>query len=207
MDNKLGRKLFAVVMSLALIMTSGLMVFADSASPTVGKVSGIDTTGNYSKKTMAVTWTAVDGATSYNIYLNGTKVGTATGTSYTITGLKAGQNYTIAVAAVKNGKEGEKSTVAKKTLSERWFKNTKIKKAKGGKKKATITWSKTKGATGYQILEKKNGKWVVVKTVGKNKTSATIKKLSKGKHQFRVRAIKGDYIGIWSATKTAKVKK
>lgn len=205
MRRRVMRKLFALVMTLALVMTSGLFVFAAS-SPTVGKVGTVSSVGNYSKKSYAVTWKAVSGADSYNVYVNGKLVKSGvTGTSYTVTGLKSNKNYSIQVSAVKNGKEGKKSDAVNKTLSKRWMKTTKIKKITSGKKKVTIKWKSVSGATGYQILQKKNGKWVVVKTVGK-KTSTPIKKLKKGKYQFKVRPIKGNWLGIRSATKTGKAK-
>lgn len=204
MGKKLARKLFAVVMTLALVLTSGLFVFADS--PTVGKTSSVSSAGSYSKKSFAVTWKAVKGAESYNVYVNGKKVKSGvTGTSYTVTGLKANGTYNIQITAVKGGKEGKKSELVNKTLNKRWMKTAKIKKAKSGKKKVTLTWKKVSGATGYQVLQKKNGKWVVIKTLGK-KTKVTIKKLKKGKYQFRVRPIKGNWLGIRSAAKTGKAK-
>lgn len=48
----------------------------------------------------SLSWNAVSGATSYNIYRNGTKVGSPTGTSYTDTGLSAATSYSYTVAAV-----------------------------------------------------------------------------------------------------------
>ena len=120
MGKKVMRKLFAVVMSLALVMTSGLCVFAAS-SPTVGSVSGLDSKGHYSQKTMDVTWNAADNAAKYNVYLNGKKVATVTGTKVTLTGMKDGSNYDIAVEGVSSdGKVGPRSAIVNKTWSKRW---------------------------------------------------------------------------------------
>ena len=87
-----------------------------------------------------------------------------------------------------------------------------IRKAAAGKKKATLTWKKVKGAAGYQVYRsmRKNGKYVCVK---KNLKAAkyTDKKLKKGKtYYYKVRAYKkvnGKPItGAYSAIRKVKVK-
>lgn len=204
MGKKFMHKLFAVAMTLALIMTSGAFAFANS--PTVGTVAKVNSEAQFSKKTMKVSWKAVKGAEKYKVYLNGKLKKTVTGTSCTLKGLKDGSKYKIQVAAVKSNKAGKKSKVYTKTRTMRWFKVAKKVKAKAGKGKATLTWKKVKGATGYQVCEYKNGTWMVVKSVGKSKTKAVVKNLGKGTHKFRVRPIKGDYLGILCGTKSVKVK-
>lgn len=84
-------------------------------------------------------------------------------------------------------------------------------KVKAKSKKFTVSWKKTKGATGYQVQYKLKTakKWSNLKKLTKLKV--TSKKLKKGKkYQFRVRAytkISGSlYYGKWSAAKTAKCK-
>lgn len=55
--------------------------------------------------TVALTWTASTdnvGVTGYDVYRNGTKVGTTSGTSYTDTGLTDGTQYTYTVDAYDN---------------------------------------------------------------------------------------------------------
>ncbi|MFF0793983.1 PHB depolymerase family esterase [Streptomyces spiralis] len=63
-------------------------------APTGLTVTGTTDTG------ASLAWNSVSGAASYNVYRGGTKVGSATGTSYTDTGLSAGTSYTYTVAAV-----------------------------------------------------------------------------------------------------------
>jgi hypothetical protein len=59
---------------------------------------------------------AASGATSYNVYRNGTKVGGPTGTSYTDSGLSANTTYSYQVSASNSAGEGPKSgTVSVKT--------------------------------------------------------------------------------------------
>lgn len=208
MGKKILKKMVVFAVAAALVISSGAGVFAASSSE-VGAVKSVNSDIQYTKKTVTVTWTKVANASAYNVYKNGKFVAKVTGTSYTLKGFKDGQTFTLAIAPIaKDGKTVGKRTVVKgKTLTMRWMKNIKIKKAKKGKKKATITWKKVKGATGYQILYSKDGKtWKTKFVKGGKKTKATIKKLSKGKWYFKVRAVKGNYLGGYSKTKTAKVK-
>ncbi|MFJ2302251.1 PHB depolymerase family esterase [Streptomyces sp. NPDC087787] len=48
----------------------------------------------------SLSWNSVSGAALYNVYRNGTKAGSATGTTYTDTGLAPGTSYSYTVAAV-----------------------------------------------------------------------------------------------------------
>ena len=60
-------------------------------------------------------WNAVEGATSYNVY-NGTELaGTATETTFTVTGLTAETEYTFTVTAVNEGGESAASNAATTT--------------------------------------------------------------------------------------------
>ncbi|MEU0601810.1 PHB depolymerase family esterase [Streptomyces sp. NPDC006393] len=61
--------------------------------------SGLTVTGT-TDTGASLTWNAVSGAASYNVYRNGTKAGSATGTTYTDTGLSAATSYRYTVAAV-----------------------------------------------------------------------------------------------------------
>lgn len=61
--------------------------------------SGLTATGT-TDTAASLSWNSVSGATAYNVYRGGTKVGSTTGTAYTDTGLSAGASYAYAVAAV-----------------------------------------------------------------------------------------------------------
>lgn len=61
--------------------------------------SGLTVTGT-TDTAASLSWNSVSGATAYNVYRGGTKVGSTTGTAYTDTGLSAGASYAYAVAAV-----------------------------------------------------------------------------------------------------------
>ncbi|MEV8092735.1 cysteine/serine endopeptidase inhibitor [Kitasatospora sp. NPDC085879] len=74
--------------------------------------------GATTTSSVPLTWTAVPGAASYSVYRGGTKVGTASGASYTDTGLTAGTGYRYTVAAVDSaGKAGAQSTAVTATTA------------------------------------------------------------------------------------------
>lgn len=88
------------------------------------------------------------------------------------------------------------------------LKKESIKKLTAGKKKLTVTFARIAGAKTYQIQTstdkrfKKNVKSKVVKT-----TKATFTKLKKGKRYYvRVRALRGKSKGLYSKTKSIRVK-
>ncbi|WTK78544.1 glycoside hydrolase family 18 protein [Streptomyces sp. NBC_01511] len=66
--------------------------------------------GAVTASSVALSWNAVTGATGYNIYRDGTKVQTATGTSATVTGLAAATSYQFQVSATNAVGESAKST-------------------------------------------------------------------------------------------------
>lgn len=208
MGKKFARKMMIFVIAAAMVLSSGIGVFAASSSE-VGAVSNLNSTEKYSNKSVVIQWGAVSDASAYVIYKNGREVARVSGTSYTLTGLKDGEQYTLSIAAVaKDGKTvGQQVTIQNNTLTKRWMKPIKVKKAKKGKKKATFKWKKVKGATGYQIRYSKDGKtWKTKYVKGGKKTKTTIKKLSKGKWYYRIRAVKNGYLGVQSGTKTVNVK-
>jgi chitodextrinase len=71
----------------------------DTQAPSVPQGQAI---GNATQASFTMTWNAATdnvGVAGYSAYLNGTKVGTTTGTSYTYTGLACGTTYTVALEA------------------------------------------------------------------------------------------------------------
>ena len=81
------------------------------ATPTGVAVSGATNTS------LNVSWNAVSGAASYNVYRNGVKVGSPTGTSYTDSGLNGGSTYSYTVTAVANGSESAQSAAVQGTTT------------------------------------------------------------------------------------------
>ncbi|MFB6836064.1 chitinase [Streptomyces sp. NPDC056361] len=73
--------------------------------------------GSPTSTTVPLTWAAVSGATSYNVYQGATKVQTVAGTSATATGLTASTPYTFQVTAVNAAGESPKSAAVTATTT------------------------------------------------------------------------------------------
>ncbi|MET8970854.1 chitinase [Streptomyces hydrogenans] len=73
--------------------------------------------GSPTSSSVPLTWPAVAGATSYKIYRGGTAVGTATGTSYTATGLTPNTAYSFQISAVNSAGESARSTAVSATTT------------------------------------------------------------------------------------------
>ncbi|MFJ8739385.1 fibronectin type III domain-containing protein [Embleya sp. NPDC127516] len=87
--------------------TSGVVVVP--ATPT-GLAAGTPTA-----TTVPLSWTAVPGATGYNVYRNGTLAQTATGPSATVTGLTPATAYNFQVSATNSAGESAKSAAVTAT--------------------------------------------------------------------------------------------
>ncbi|MET9803469.1 glycoside hydrolase family 18 protein [Streptomyces sp. NPDC006368] len=67
------------------------------------------TTGAVTSSSIALSWNAVPGATGYNIYRDGAKAQSVTGTSATVSGLAANTAYSFQVSATNAAGESAKS--------------------------------------------------------------------------------------------------
>ncbi|MFF3685379.1 chitinase [Streptomyces sp. NPDC002187] len=65
--------------------------------------------GSVTSSSVSLNWTAVSGATGYNVYRDGTKVQSVSGTSATVTGLAANTSYGFQVTASNTAGESAKS--------------------------------------------------------------------------------------------------
>ncbi|MFD4142416.1 chitinase [Streptomyces sp. NPDC058572] len=65
--------------------------------------------GSVTSSSVSLNWTAVSGATGYNVYRDGTKVQSVSGTSATVTGLAANTSYGFQVTATNTAGESAKS--------------------------------------------------------------------------------------------------
>lgn len=162
------------------------------ATPKLGKV----VSAGYNA--LKLNWSKVNGANGYRVYVkvNGQwkALGNTKSTTYVHKKLEIGKSYTYTVKAYKNTKSGtvwssydKKGITGKAALSAPSLRKAKRTSAK----KATLSWKKVNGASGYVVYRKtNNGRWQIVKKITKrNITSFTDKKLSKGKkYNYTVRA-------------------
>ena len=162
------------------------------ATPKLGKV----VSAGYNA--LKLNWSKVNGANGYRVYVkvNGQwkALGNTKSTTYVHKKLETGKSYTYTVKAYKNTKYGtvwssydKKGITGKAALSAPSLRKAKRTSAK----KATLSWKKVNGASGYVVYRKtNNGRWQIVKKITKgNITSFTDKKLSKGKkYTYTVRA-------------------
>ncbi|MDD6526572.1 MAG: fibronectin type III domain-containing protein [Oscillospiraceae bacterium] len=172
-----------------------------------------------STSAIALSWSKVAGSNiryyvfSYN---PGTKkyktLGYTTGTSYTVKKLSSGTTYYYAVQAYnttakKWGKVSPVLTTATKP-------GTPTLKAVAGTRKATLSWNRQNGATGYLLYmaTSKNGKYTKIATLkGNTKVSYTKTGLTKGRYYyFKVIAYKTvgstNLYGAYSSVRYVKVK-
>ncbi|WP_164905034.1 chitinase [Streptomyces cyaneus] len=73
--------------------------------------------GTVTSSSVALSWSAVAGATSYAVYRDGAKVQTVTGTSATIAGLSPSTAYSFQVAALNEAGESAKSATVTATAT------------------------------------------------------------------------------------------
>ncbi|MFY4718507.1 chitinase [Streptomyces sp. LaBMicrA B280] len=75
------------------------------------------TASSVTASSVALSWSAVSGATGYAVYRDGVKVQSASGTSATVTGLTASTAYSFQVTAVNSAGESAKSAAVVVTTS------------------------------------------------------------------------------------------
>lgn len=149
--------------------------------------------------TVKLTWSKASGANGYRVYKYDSKskkwirLAETSKTSYTIKGLSSATTYKFAVRPFT--KTNSETLFASKYIS--ITTSTKPKtptlKAASGSKKATLSWNKISGATGYAIYmaTSKNGSYKQIATVKNNTTKFAKTGLAKGKrYYFKVKAYK-----------------
>ena len=105
--------------------------------------------GTQQPTTESLTWTATTGASSYNVYVNGTLFGSTATNSDLVTGLTASTAYSFTVAAVNaNGTSSLSSAYATSTTPAAPVLTSATGVTTTG---ATVTWAASTGATSYYV--------------------------------------------------------
>ena len=168
------KKLIAMLLTAALIVTMAMPAFADesNAAAKLAKVQELKVLKN-GYKSLKLSWKPAEGAVKYQVYRSKTgKTGsfalkfTTKNTAYNNTAVTCGTTYYYKVRAVAaDGTKGAFSSVVKNTVQPSTVKITKVNCI--DEWKVRIYWNKVAGASGYQVYRSKKGadSWELYKTV------------------------------------------
>ena len=127
-------------------------------------------------------WTAVTGASSYNIYqYNGSSyinVGSSSTASATVTSLTNGISYSFEVTAVNGGGESVKSSPVSATPEPSIPAVPTGLAATAGNAQVTLAWTASTGATSYNIYQYNGSSYINVGS--SSTTNATVTSLTNG---------------------------
>ena len=152
-----------------------------------------------------VAWSAVSGATKYEVftYLNDkwTSHGTTTACNMTVKNLTGGTSYGFAVKAYVNGEWSDLSDKVYATPKACEIPKPAVTSAKAQDSSVLLSWSTVSGASQYAVYYITGGKWYNAGTT--TATAMTVSGLTNGtKYGFAVKA----YVsGKWSAITTADI--
>ena len=173
--------------------TESLPSDAVTATPTAVQAipvpQNVQATAGINRVTLA--WDAVDGAMGYYIYKDGTYAGNTRSTPYTVTGLKAGTEYSFTVRAYINSAQSAHSAEAKATPLPPAPTNV---RATSGINRVTLTWtaSSAEGVTGYTIRQTVDGTTTDIAVTGRSTATYIVRGLTAGKsHSFTIAAVAG----------------
>ena len=178
-----------------LIIVSTKKAAQNLGSPTLKQ-------GAKEETALTVNWNKIDHASSYTIRYKRSNESTwttvkdiaASKTSYKITGLKAGLDYTVQVRAVGDGSNWINSPFsnALNTFTTKKLASTKLTAGSKTANSITVSWSGVKNASSYTIQYKKSSEsnFTTVKDISKDATSYTLKNLTAGtKYEIKIRAV------------------
>lgn len=193
-DQKGGQQMAAIV-AMVNRVTSGFSA-SIPATPTGLAVQSVTNT------TVALTWTATSGATSYNVFRNGVQVGTSNTNAYTDTGLTANTTYTYKISATNVKGTSAQSTTVNGTTS-----NAAVPTQVTGLTVGTVTatsvalsWTAVTGATSYDIY-RDGGSQPIGNTTGTTYTDTGV--TAGVSYTYNVAAENANGVGVQSATVTA----
>ena len=149
------------------------------------------TASNVKANSVTLTWKAGKNATGYRIYykLDG-KWNTykdVTGTSYTVTNLRAANSYIFAVRSLRkeSGKIILSDSYPTVKVNTKALVATKL-TGTSTVNSVTLNWNTVAGAQGYVLYQYVSGKWKKISTPSSSKKSATVKNL---KHNTNYRFV------------------
>ena len=179
--------------------------------PTIANVTGFKVK-SLTSTNVTLQWNKNANASGYEIeqyksgkWVNVAKItGNAT-TSYTVKGLAAGTaGYKFRMRAVKDGAYSDYTSTL--SVNTNPYGVGGFKCSSKSSTSVTLKWNKGTTASGYQLQQYKDGKWVTIYTGTKaTNTSYTVKKLKAGTagYRFRIRAYKTygntKQYGSWSS--------
>ncbi|MFD2334492.1 glycoside hydrolase family 9 protein [Cohnella sp. GCM10020058] len=157
-----------------------------------------------SSTSISLGWTAVTGATGYQIEIDGSSTYvTSTGTSYTHSGLTAGSTHKYRVRAVNAAGTSGWSALATATTSQNQPQPpavpTGLTATAASSTSISLGWTAVTGATGYQI--EIDGSSTYVTSTGTSYTHSGL--TASSTHKYRVRAVNAAGTSGWSALVTA----
>jgi len=169
------------------------------ASPMLPAPTGLVATAGDSQ--VALSWNGVSGATGYQIFRNGTQIGsTTTRTTYTDTNALNGTTYSYTVRTVSSGTTSTDSAAASATPtgSAVTLSTPTNVVATGAANAVSVTWSAVPNATGYTVY--RNGSVLgTTTTTTYNDTTAAIGT----QYSYTVVATRGNVSSPTSAASTA----
>ena len=179
--------------------------------PTIANVTGFKVKSIFSTN-VTLQWNKNANASGYEIeqykggkWVNVAKITSNATTSYTVKGLAAGTaGYKFRMRAVKDGAYSDYTSVL--TVNTNPYGVSGFKCSSKTSTSVTLKWNKGTTASGYQLQQYKDGKWVTIYTGTKaTNTSYTVKGLKAGTagYRFRIRAYKTygntKQYGSWSS--------
>lgn len=153
-----------------------------------------------------VCWSAVPGVKSYRLYRYNKKTGNyrfvcnTEKTYHILKNLSPGREYIFAVKAFADTAEGKIPSAASALFTLSTKPASPVLRVKEEGKKVTVSWKAVRGATGYEVFEKRDGKYVLLKRLSASKTSFSKKLKSSSKVKLAVKAVtKKNGVSLYSS--------
>jgi fibronectin type 3 domain-containing protein len=169
-----------------------------------GKVAGLKQSGSKSSASATLTWTAVPGASGYEIYRatskNSTykKVKEQSAVTFRNTGLTGGSRYYYKIRAYKTVNGTKVYGAYSNVISAMTLPKTPKLKLEASASAITVKWDKISGCKGYELYmsTSKNGTYTRIKNANASTVSYKKSGLSSGKtYYFKVRSYITDASG------------